>query len=1371
MKIIKSTFIKLLILFCSFCHAQDFSLIDSKQDLKFEYFNVQSGLSNNAITDLAKDSLGYIWVSTFDGLNRYNGNEFFSFKKETDTLNTINYNFIHEIKVNSKNELLIATGEGLNIYDSKTEKFSIFDETNGLFTESLSSLEVGKQNEIIISIYGKGLEFFNPNEPEKNFHLEHNIHSEKSLSSNHISSVLLDDNTIWVGTFFDGLNKVDYQTKTVERVFIGDETDKSLNKINCLVKDENDNLWIGTRNGIVILTKDNKRIYITEGQRKQGLSDKEVLALEPDGTGNMWVGTQNGGLNIINLDAYLKHQNYIKWYLPNENGNDFQGRWISSILRDNDNSMWVGTHHGLYYINPKESAITHIEKKATTAPISINHNYVRSISESKNGNLLIGTDGGGLNIYDSKTGKYSYIKHHNNKPSSLSNNYVYDVLEDSKNRIWVATYRGGLNRMTSASGDFKKYLQGSIDNGYKVNVIFEDKQNKIWVGTNRGGLYKYNENTDDFIYITTLGTMDIRDICEDDLGNLWMATYGNGVVKYMPDSETYLQFSMARTTGIESNIMYAIQPLPNNLYLIGTGYGGLLKLDPIANKAKAFTTKHGLSNNTVNCIVYNNENDIWLGTLRGLSHFNNTTETITNLNYLDDIPLTSFNVGAAYSSTDGLLYFGSNDGLYKINPAKVFAANQDYQLIFETLKVFNNKVKVSPNNPKSILTKALPYVDHVNLNYNQTLITINFSVLKYPNAQNIDYSYIIEGYQDQWVNINQSNTINISNLPPGGYNLIVKGTINPQTTISNSLKITISPPFWKTPPAYLLYTLVLATCIWLGLRYYSERIKLKNSLIFEKKQRQLENDLNFERARFFTSFSHELKTPLSLIIAPIENLIEKIDKKKQKEQLQLVLKNSKYLLKNIQKLLEFRKTEIGLNKLAIEKVNLSEHIAQMMLSYKALAKSRNVHLKIQNTENDIFIWCDIEKIEIILHNLLSNAFKYTPKEGTISITINKTNNQLNIAVTDTGKGISKQDLPHIFDWYFQSKSSKGKTGSGIGLALSKIFAELHLGTLSVESNKNKGSKFRLQLPTDAFNESTNQNNSNSQITPEIKIDQELSPKIWAYQENALETSDLKTKINEDKGRKLILIVDDNIDILTFLSSLLEEDYDLIFAENGSDGISKAIKYVPDLVLSDVMMPLKDGFDLCKTLKKEQTTSHIPIILLTAAANPEKINEGYTEGADDYVTKPFHPKLLKTRIKNLIQTRLELKAYFDNKEKESTQFVETHKTLLDNEKAFLKEFYTIIEQQIAEQNTNVDIICEKLGMSKTSLYRKIKALTGKTINELTRKARLDKAVKLIKYDNLTVSEASFEVGFNSVKYFRKLFKEEYGKLPSELKNDL
>ncbi|WP_162558682.1 hybrid sensor histidine kinase/response regulator transcription factor [Robertkochia solimangrovi] len=1338
--------------------------------LKFEYFSVESGLSNNIITDVVQDSLGYIWIATNDGLNRYNGNTFLNFKTENESENKLVYNFIEQLKLNDQGELYIVTGAGLNIYNPKTESFRLYDTSNGLIGNGLSCMEFGKNEELIFGIYEVGLQIFDPKNPEKRILLNFNENDDNTISSNRISDIQLQGkNTLWVSTYDNGLNKIDYATKSVRRVPFGDRDDYGLKSINCMYLDNKDNLWLGTKSGIMVFTSDNERIHIPAGNdQNRELSDNEVLAFEVDDSGKMWVGIRNGGLNIVDLEAYRNdaESDAIQWFLPNQNGTSVYNRTVSCLTKDKENNMWIGTSLGLNYVNPRGNPLIRIRHESNSGSQTVSHDRIRTLTERFNGDIWIGTDGGGLDLYNPKKGSYKHFRHDDSDPRSLSNNYTISLLEDSKKRVWIGTYQGGLNLLDTITGNTRKYLQGNVEDGSDVRVIFEDSKNRIWAGTNRGGLYRYNETTDKFDYIESLGKMDIRDIAEDE-NKLWMATYGDGLLHFDPETNDYNTIEAATVPEMPSNIVHTIKILSDHSILAGTAYGGLVRWYPKTETLRTFTDRNGLSNNTINSMVFRNEHEVWLGTFKGISYYNTLNDTIKNLNSYSLIATSDFNSGAAMLTRDSTLYMGGNAGLYIIQPEKIFNSNSDYSLLFENLKLFNNKVDVANGDKEAILQESLPFQDHVILNHDQTLISVDFSVLKYPNAGNIKYSYLLEDYQDHWVNLNNSNSINLNKLPPGEYRLIVKGAINPEKTVTNSMLITILPPFWKTLPAYLLYFIVALGLTILGMRYYSDRLKLKNSLLFEKKQRQLENELNLERVRFFTGFSHELKTPLSLIMAPIEELIEQTDNKKHKDQLKMVHRNSKYLYQNIKKLLEFRKAETGLNQLSIEKTDITDYITQLFNSYETIAKSRGISLKLHKPEQQLYIWCDIEKVEIIIHNLLSNAFKHTDRNGTISLSLAKKDNILSISVSDTGNGIPEEDLPHIFDWYYQSTSSNRKKGTGIGLALSKVFAELHQGSIIVQSKFHEGAKFTLNIPTDAFRERTQQSEPETPVEKKISEIYSETSDSWNMEELSVIDPDNELRIGEDKEREVLLLIDDNADILQFLGGMLETEYDLIFAANGKEGVQKARKYVPDLIVSDVMMPEKSGMDLCKELKEDKITSHIPIILLTAKANTEGINQGYEEGADDYITKPFNPKILKTRIKNLIQNRIGLRKYFTTESDGLPEDPDKHISILDSEKEFLRQFQELIERLIPEGDTNIETLCSEMGMSRTSLFRKIKALTGGNINDYVRKIRLQKAVYLIRYEKYTISQASYEVGFKSVKYFRKIFKEAYGKLPSEI----
>jgi len=878
-------------------------------------------------------------------------------------------------------------------------------------------------------------------------------------------------------------------------------------------------------------------------------------------------------------------------------------------------------------------------------------------------------------------------------------------------------------------------------------------------------LYRFNEEKDTFDYIALLGQIDIRDIEQGIENNLWLATFGDGIIRYNPLKNDALYYNTNNTKGLQTNVFFSLLPLSNGDLLLGSRYKGLIRLNPKTKNISIFTEENGLSNNTINSIVKENNDFIWLGTLNGINRYNINNNKTYNLSALNNIQTSSFNIGAAIKSEKGFLYFGGNKGLNIFYPERLRKEKNDYKLIFQNILVFNNPVPINPEEINGVLNKSISYEDQINFNHQQTLFSIGFTVLKYPEAKNINYSYLLEGYQEHWIKLKGSGLATFSNTPPGNYILKVKATMDSGEEITNQLSIKISPPFWKTLPAYLLYLLLIIMLLIFAMKYYSERIKLKNSLLFEKKQRQLEHDLNEERIHFFTNFSHELKTPLTLILAPLDDLISQLKTTKHLKSVHLIKRNAVTLYQSINKLLQFRKSETGLSQLVLEKYNINTLLEKIRIDFSTLAKKKNIKLILSLPKEEVLTCIDVEKFQIIINNLISNAFKHCKGKDEIRIILTLKDDYYKITVKDSGTGIDEKDLPYIFDWYYQSGQSSRKKGAGIGLALTKSFVELHKGTISALNNSSiPGVTFTLKMPK----------KENLPSTLVENIIEESGEKdienLWGISTVNQTNKENFKKIKLKNNRKLVLLVDDNPDIIEYLESLLENEYDLISSYNGKDGIEKAIKYIPDIIISDIMMPKKSGVDLCHHLKNHISTTHIPIILLSAKDNNESIKTGFEGGADAYITKPFNGAILLSRIQNLLKIRDQLKEYFSSKESILPELSSDNLKLLEKEKVFLRKLKTIILDTLKTEDTNVNTIAKDIGMSRSSLFRKIKAITGKNINEYIRKVRIEKAAYLMKEENTTISQASYEVGFNSLNYFRKVFKEELGELPSKYKKN-
>lgn len=1325
----------------------------SDYNLNFHRLDVSSGLSHNFVNDIKQDALGFIWIATYDGLNRYDGSTFLQFKRELQKNDPgLANNYVQKLEI-LEDQILIATDAGLNTYDLRTGHFSILNKEDGLYSNSVSCIKKFSKNRLLVGTYRGGLQVLKGD--NEFLTLQQFLETRDEISSNEISSMVVQkDSLIWIGSYNNGLDKISLSTGKI--LHSTDIPGLNLNSetINKLYVDSSQNLWIGTRKGLKVITGAGKILNLSKSNHsKKGLSDDDVLAFREDSNGQMWIGTRNGGLNILDISSFVNKENLIiRWYLPESSGKSVFNRTVSVIFRDKSDNMWLGTPTGINFVNPKGEKIrllTHQNLKN----VSLSHDRIGSLAKAGENRIWVGTDGAGLDLLDPQKGKIRHFEHEGK--NSLSNNYLLSIYQQSPDSVWVGTYQGGLNLLNPYSGICKHYLQGSTEDGSDVRVIFKAKNGVLWVGTNRGGLFRYMRKNDRFEFVKSLGKIDIRDIAEDENGVLWLATYGSGIISYDPFTQRDQNYQQSSMTGFNSDVVFSILILPDGDILAGTRYAGLIRFDPETRDLKDFTEADGLSNNTINSLVRENESYVWMGSYNGLNRYNIETGEILNISALDNIQEGEFNIGAAEINSDGLLFFGGNNGLNIFNPKDFKSEEKNLSIVFEGIKVLNKEVEVGGTEDKKILDETLFYQDQIKLNYYQNSFSIDFAALKYPETRNINYSYKLENYNDFWIDNKNSSTANFTSVPPGEYQFVVKTNLGLDHQVSRKLKVVIVPPFWKTWPAYFLYAVVFSLLIWISSTYYLERLKLKNSLLFEKKQRVLEHDLNEERFRFFTAFSHELKTPLTLIMAPVENLLSKNLQKDNRKDLVFIHRNAQNLFKSINKLLEFRKAEEGLSELKKEPVDVPAKIRKIIKNYIPLAKEKQIQIEFSGPMEPLIFMVDIEKLEVIINNLLANAIKYSDKKGKVGINFSHYDREgIRIEVQDSGPGIKAEDISHIFDWYYRSDATIKKSGTGIGLALSKRFSELHGGSIEVSSKEGKGTLFIVKIPGKVANLNLEGVNLAEENTPQYTLDY---------------LKDQSASIKSKSERGLILIIDDNDEILQFLKGIFQADYDLIFAMDGTEGVKKAKKYVPDLIISDVMMPEKSGLDLCFELKNQMTTSHIPIILLTAKTAIESINIGYEEGADDYITKPFHPLLLRTRVKNLLESRAKLKDYFIKNSEDKIEENNSRK-MIEKEKSFLRGLNEIILAHIRKNKDNVEEIAHAAGMSRTSLYRKLKAITGLSINEYIRNFKLDRAANLIKEEAYSVSQAAYEVGFNDLKYFRKVFKEKYGDSPSMFKEN-
>lgn len=761
--------------------------------------------------------------------------------------------------------------------------------------------------------------------------------------------------------------------------------------------------------------------------------------------------------------------------------------------------------------------------------------------------------------------------------------------------------------------------------------------------------------------------------------------------------------------------------------------------------------KQGLEDTFVRTIQEDASGNIWLSTNDGISRWNKQKQNFDNYDYRDGIPMGNFIEGSACRTEDGTLYFGSLNGVCYFNPENLITERQVAPVQIIECKGLDNQIE-----SRSGETLILASNGNIKLPYDRNSFRIYFSVPDYSQSQQVEYAYLMEGLENTWTNTLGENQVTFRNISPGEYTFKVKARLRNQEwddTHIATITIHIYPPLWLTWYAKIFYILLILLCVFFWFRFYKRKLLLESSLELEKKKSQNEQELNNERLRFYTNITHELRTPLTLILGPLEDLVNDPHIPTfYSNKIKVIHSSAIRLLNLINQILEFRKTETQNRKLTVSKGNLGNLVTETGLRYKELNRNGKITFQINIDTRETKLYFDTDIISTILNNLLSNAIKYTP-EGEIRLImrsiVEEENKYTEIAVSDTGYGIDAESLPHIFDRYYQAKGKHQASGTGIGLALVKSLADLHEGTLQVESEIGKGTTFTLRLLAE--------NTYPNALHKEEKMEKKLIEPEKSEEEDK----------EEADVRPMLLIVEDNDDIREYIVSSFSNNYRIITATNGKEGLEQAQKHIPDIIISDIMMPVMDGIELCKRVKEDICTSHIPVILLTAKDSIQDKEEGYESGADSYLTKPFSAKLLNSRIHNLLESRRKLALLIANRTKElkPEQPQEPIKlSRLDEE--FLARFTSIVEENVDIDKLDMSFMMDKMNMSHSTLYRKIKGLTGISGNEFIRKIRLKNSLRLLMEEGLNISEAAYASGFNDLGYFRACFKEEYGMAPSE-----
>lgn len=1180
---------------------------------------------------------------------------------------------------------------------------------------------------------------------------------------------------MWFGTW-SGLCRYDGYRFKIYRAQPGQLRSIVNSRIMNIIKDTSHQIWILTANDSIVckynyMTDDFERFNV----RKVPKDIMEKLSWENSRTNSsiiknnyLWkIDSRNDRLSQTFLPSGSEKQyvsNPIKPWSINDS-------FVTSIYLDDQNIFWAGTFSdGINKANLAAKPFYSFHHTPDDRNTIID-NHVRTLAADQLGNLWVGTRAKGITIVSPNKSH----RHLNSKPGAMgkiSNDHIKMLYCDSRGKVWIGMLHG-LNSYDTKTGILRHFNHKGL-NDASVFAAMEDHQANLWFAT-WSGIYRFSQKTDSVVRFDTQRTMKSQKamaILEDRYHRIWVGTEGGGISVFLKpgisqDLKLYKQFSHTtdNDNSISDNRIYSIYEDLEGFIWIGTG-NGVDRYNPSTQTFKHLVASaKGLGSATIAAITEDRNGYLWVSHKKGISQIDKKTFTVRNYSTQDGLLSSEFSDGAVFNDRrKGTLYFGGNNGYTTFHPDSIKTDHTLPKVILTELQILNKSLRVNDTvNGRILLKKPLYLTETIELNYKDKSIAIEFAGLHYANPSENKYAYMLEGFDKDWIYTDASNRIaTYSNLSRGKYLFKVKASNSDGVwnAVPASLNLTVSPPWWTTITAYIVYILILAIALYIVFYYSLRYDRLKMKLTYESLFNQKELELRQNKIEFFTNISHEIKTPLSLILAPVERLMTNHDDKSfVAAQLFTMKKNGDRLLKLINQLLDFRKLEAGHDKLLIEQDDLIKFIHRIVESFRQLAFERGIVLEFQHEDTVLHTGFDHDKLEKVMYNLLSNSFKFTKPGGQIIVRLLKQDMEgtdwVAIEIVDDGELIPKEEFERIFTPFKQASTNK-TNGTGLGLAYAKKLITLQGGTISVESDRLRSGEintcFRITIP---FQHSNKKSKTDLRYEETFGMTENASVRI----EN--KNTELR-QLPHDKKLPLLLFVEDNHELRIYLKNYFELAYRIIEASNGKEGLLIARQYCPDLILSDMMMPEMDGLEMCMCLKREILTSHIPVILLTAKSTVESEIAGIETGADDYLTKPFNLKLLSAKIKNLLDLRIKLR----DKYKKNLYLESKGEMPISPDEKLLKKILNFVEERLADTELSVDHICNTIGLSKTQLYRKITALTGMSTVDLIKKIRLERAGTLLSAKKFNVNEVSFMVGFADTDYFRKCFKIHFGLSPSE-----
>ncbi|MDW7691419.1 two-component regulator propeller domain-containing protein [Flammeovirgaceae bacterium SG7u.111] len=1368
-------------------------LFAQNNQVAFKHLDIEDGLSQNDVNAIFQDEKGFMWFGTHDGLNKYDGYDFSVFKPQKNE--SIGSNLIFAISGDTSGNIWIGTtGSGVSMYNARTEKFTNFrnrEEDNRslsgdyvacVFGDSKGNIWVGTDQGL-----NKIRKKYDGGEGEGAYTIERITPAGKLSDNRGVNCVFEDsEGLIWVGgadgiyTFLDpGMTML--EKLNIEELGTG---------VRGIIEDKKGNLYIGVNKGCFLLRQGKKEAPIK-------IYDNTVIGFVIDDYNQIWAASTDGLLLIKDDSAGIP---YIAKKFQNDlmDTQSLSKNMLESLYKDRTGLIWVGTNGGgVNVFDPGKKRFRHVRQG--TEKGSLSNNKIRSFYEDDKGGLWIGTEGGGVSYAPpTEVDQYNNNFIQLDEPRSV---FTLDggVYEGKKN-LWLGSQDSmGLSYLVQdeLKNEGASLYRDIIVDG-AVLAVYQDTSGFLWAGTYNKGLYRIRLDKKDAspydrkinlknepVYLNTMSNNIVRNIIEDSEGDLWIGT-GNGLNKILredkyrahPRFKTYLH-NAEDSASLSHNYVLALYESKVGDLWVGTFGGGLNKLPQ--KKGSDFihySEEDGLSNNVIKSILEDDEGNLWLGTNKGLSKFDPINETFKNYDKTDGLQSDEFGELAALKRANGEMLFGGVNGFNVFYPNDIIDNTYEPQVVITNFLIHNIPVGVGQKvADKVILKQSISFEKQLSVNYNSNSFSFEFAALHYAAPFQNQYEYKLEGFDETWNKTTAKRRFaTYTNIPSGNYRFYVRASNNDGVwaEVPTSLAITVNPPIWGTYWAYGFYVMLVIFLLWIFRRYTLIGVREKHDLVLEHLNKEKEDDLHQMKLSFFTNISHEFRTPLTLILGPLEKLLKSEEDggvKEKKRHYRLMQRNAWFLLRLVNQLIDFQKIEQGKMELREELGEFVNFMREISEPFELLADKKHINYYVNIRNGLLWAWFDSDKLEKIVYNLLSNAFKFTPEEGEVTVNVfldddvnDRSKSAVLIEICDNGVGISPSKLPYIFERFYQAghKERVKNEGSGIGMAYTKSLVELMGGNIAVESEKGKGTSFKVSF-------SISKEEDHEKIALQNKRIERLPfGEVSTLAISALIEADIHLKEregnekSETNGQPQLLIVDDNPEIRGFIKESLGEGYSILEAVDGEDGIQKTIKHHPDIIISDIMMPKVDGFELCHQLKHNDKTSHIPIILLTAKTDEESKIEGYKTKADAYVMKPFNIEALGLQISNLLSMRAELKRRF----RKEIIMKPAEVTATKDDEVFLQKAVDLVEKHMADSEFNVETLIYEMGVSRSHFYLKVKALTDLSSSEFIRTVRLKRAAQLLEKTDLSVKEIIFQTGFNTPSYFTKCFKRQFGVLPSD-----